>query len=283
MDISAIDVKKLRDRTGMPFGKCKEALVATGGDLEKAVEHLRKTNKDAQDKFGSREAGEGRVAVFIDPDMQVGGILELRCESAPVAKSDLFVELANDLARQVAAQGASTPEDLLAQPFIDDPGRTVHERIGDVVGMIRENMKPARLARRTGILGSYIHHDGTVGVLVQVEGGAAPPQLLRDVAMHIVAVNPPYARREEVPASVLAKEKEIIQAQIAADPETQGKPANIIEKMAEGKLRKLFFGANVLTEQEFVKDPSKTVGELLRAAGLKLVGFVRYKVGEKAG
>jgi elongation factor Ts len=281
MEISAIDVKKLRDRTGMPFGKCKEALVATGGDIEKAVEKLRMSNKEAQDKFGSREAGEGRVAVFIDPDLQVGGIIELRCESAPVAKSDLFVELANDLARQVASQGAGTVEELLAQPFLDEPGRTVNDRIGDVVGMIRENMRPARFARRSGILGSYVHHDGSVGVLVQVEGATTPPpQLLRDVAMHITARQPLAALREHVPQERLDKEMEIARAQAAE--QGKGKPANIVEKIAEGKL-KTWLAEHVLAEQPFVKDDKKTVGDLLRAAGLKLVGFVRYKVGEVAG
>src|SRR5437588_11770141 len=119
VEISAIDVKKLRDRTGMPFGDCKAALVAAGGDMEKAVEHIRKTHKDAQDKRAGRETAEGRIGVFIDPTRQAGAIVELRCESAPVAKSDPFVQLASDLAKQVALQGATTPEALLAQPFVD--------------------------------------------------------------------------------------------------------------------------------------------------------------------
>lgn len=192
-----------------------------------------------------------------------------------MVKSDLFVQLANDLAKQVALQEAKTPEALLAQPFVDDPKKTVNERIAEVVGLVRENMKPARLARLTGLVGSYIHHDGSVGVMVQVEGDKADPQLLRDVCMHITAKNPAAALREQVSKETIDKELDIARAQAAAT----GKPANIVEKIAEGKM-KTWFAENVLVEQPFVKDDSKTVGDLLKAAGLKLVKFVRLRVGE---
>jgi elongation factor Ts len=277
MEISAIEVKKLRDRTGMSFAKCKDALVKAGGDVEKAVQVLRESNKDAQDKLGTRETAEGRIGVFIDPVQKVGGIIEVRCESAPVAKSELFIKLANDLARQVALQEATTPEALLAQAFVDNPRHTVSERIGEVVGLIRENMKPTRMARLTGLLGSYVHHDGSVGVLHQVEGTEADPQLLRDVCMHITARNPVAALREHLPSEKIDKEREIARAQAAE--QGKGKPANIIEKIAEGKL-KTWFAESVLAEQPFVKDDTKTVGDLLKAKGLKLVRFVRYRVGE---
>ena len=200
-------------------------------------------------------------------------------KTAPTAKSDLVIQLAGDLAKQIAVQGAAKAEQLLAQPFVDAPAKTVKERIGEVVGLVRENMKPARMARLTGQLGSYIHHDGSVGVLLAVEGPAAEQQLLRDVCMHIAAKNPLYGRRDEVPADRVAKEKEIARSQIQADPKNASKPANIIEKIAEGKL-KTFFAENVLVEQPFVKDDSKTVGALLQSAGLTLDSFVRYKVGE---
>jgi elongation factor Ts len=277
MDIPAIDVKKLRDRTGMPFAKCREALVKTNGDLEKAVEELRKTNKDAQDKFGARETAEGRIGVLIDHAQKVGAIIEVRCETAPTAKNELFTQLANDLAKQVALQQATTPEALLAQPFVDNPKQTVSDRIGEVVGRIRENMRPQRMTRLTGLLGSYVHHDGSVGVLLEVAGDKADPQLLRDVCMHITARNPLAALREQVPAEKIEKEREIARAQ--ATEQGKGKPANIIDKIAEGKL-KTWFAEHVLAEQPFVKDDSKTVGDLLKAQGLKLVRFVRYRVGE---
>ena len=276
-EITAEAVKKLRDRTGMQMMKCKAALQKADGDMEKAIEIIRKENVGAIDKVADRETAEGRIGVFIDPVKQVGALIELRCESAPVAKSDLFVQLANDLAKQVAFQEATTAEALLAQPYIDDPKKVVSERVAEVVGLVRENMKPARMARLTGLLGSYVHHDGSVGVMVQVEGDKADPQLLRDVCMHITAKNPLAALREEVPQATVDKELEIARAQAAAT----GKPANIVEKIAEGKI-KTWFGENVLVEQPFVKDDSKTIGELLKAAGLKLVKFVRLRVGEVA-
>jgi elongation factor Ts len=281
-DITAADVMKLRDRTGMQMMKCKAALVEAGGDMEKAVEKLRMGNKEAQDKAAGRETAEGRIAAFIDSDKKVGGLIELLCESAPTAKSDLVRVLANDLAKQVAAHGATSPEALLAQPFVDAPAKTVHERIGEVVGLVRENMRPARMARLTGLLGSYIHHDGSVGVLLAVEGTAADPQLLRDVCMHIAARNPLFAKPDEVPADRVAKEKDIAKAQIETDPKNKNKPAQILDKIAEGKL-KTWFADHVLVEQPFVKDDSKTVGDLLKAAGLKLASFVRFKVGKEAG
>jgi len=273
--ITAAAVDQLRKRTGMQMMKCKAALVEAGGDMDKAVELLRKANKDAQDKVVNRETAEGRISVHIDPAQQIGAILELRCESAPSAKNELFVQLANDLARQAALQGAATPQELLSQPFIDNPKKTVNERIGEVVGLIRENMQVKRFARLKGLLGSYSHHDGSVGVLLQVEGEKADPQLLRDICMHITAKTPLAARREDVPAEVIAKEKDIAVAQAAAT----GKAANLVEKIAEGKL-KTFFAESVLVEQPFIKDDSKTVGDLLKAAGLKVVKFIRFKVGE---
>jgi elongation factor Ts len=279
MEISANDVKTLRERTGLPLMKCKAALTAAGGDMEKAVIKLREQNKEAQDKFVSRETAEGRIGIFIDSVGRNGAIVEVRCESAPVAKSELFVKLAQDLAKQVAAKSPATVEELLAQPFVDKTSQTVNERIGEVVGLMRENMKVARMARLTGLLGHYIHHDGTVGVLVQVEGDNADAQLLRDVSMHITAKNPSAALREHVAADKIAKEKEIAQAQIDADPKNKSKPPNILAMIVEGKL-KTWFADNVLVEQPFVKDDSKTVGDLLKAAGLKMVKFVRYKVGE---
>jgi elongation factor Ts len=275
MNISAGAVKTLRDRTNQPMMDCKAALTEASGDMEKAVEILRKKSKDVQDKKVGRETAEGRIAVFIDPAQKVGALLEMRCESAPVAKGSDFARLANDIAKQVALKAPETTEALLAQPFVDNPKQTVNDRIADVVGVIKEHMKPARVVRMTGLLGSYIHHDSSVGVMVQVEGAQADPQLLRDISMHITAKNPVAARREDISPETLAKEKEIAKSQAAAT----GKPENIVEKIAEGKM-KTWFADNVLLEQPFVKDDSKTVGDLLKAAGLKLVKFVRFKVGE---
>ena len=273
--ISAAAVKTLRDRTNQPMMDCKAALTEAGGDMDKAVDILRKKGRTIAGNKGARETAEGRIGVFVDDTQTMGALVEMRCESAPVAKSKEFAALANDVAKQVALKSPASIEALLAQPFVGDPKHTVNERICDVVGLIRENMRPARMTRLTGQLGSYIHHDFQTGVLLQVEGPQADPELLRGICMHITAKNPVAARREDVPASVLEKEKEIARTQAAAT----GKPANIVEKIAEGKMR-TWFAENVLLEQPFVKDDSKTVGDLLKSAGLKLVKFVRYKVGE---
>jgi elongation factor Ts len=283
MDISANDVKTLRDRTGMQMMKCKAALIEAQGDMDKAVEILRKQNKEAQDKVVNRETAEGRIGVFIDTVRREGGIIEVRCESAPVAKSDLFVQLTQDLAKQVAMKNPANVEDMLKQAFDNKAGQSVNERIGEVVGLVRENIKVARFTRLVGLLGHYVHHDGTIGVLVQVEGDKADVQLLRDVAMHITAKNPAAALREHVAEERVSKEKEIAKSQVESDPKSKGKPAQIIDKIIEGKL-KTWFAESVLVDQIYVKDEAKTktVGQLLQAAGLTPTKFVRYRVGELA-
>ena len=274
MEISANDVKRLRDRTNAPMMDCKKALTEAHGDMEKAITILREKNKNIAGAKAERETAEGRIAVFIDGAKKVGAILEMRCESAPVAKSEQFVALANDLVKEAVVNGADTIDKLLARP-------KVAERIHEVVGILRENMKPHRITLLSGLLGSYVHHDGSVGVLVQVEGTKAEPQLLRDVSMHVTAKNPLAARKEDIPAATVAKETDIARAQIAGDPKNASKPANILDRIVEGKI-KTWFAENVLLEQPFVKDDSKTVGQLLQSADLKLVKFVRYKVGELA-
>jgi elongation factor Ts len=276
-NISANAVKELRDRTNAPYGACKVALTEAGGDMEKAVEILRSKNAAIAGGKVDRETAEGRIAIAIDPAKKTGAILEMRCESAPVAKGEHFVALADEIAKQAAQSGTTDVAALLNEKL--PSGGTVSSRIHDVIGLIRENMKPARVAVLKGEVGGYVHHDGSTGALVLVEGTTKDPQVLRDVAMHITALRPVYARREDVPADVMAKELDIAKQQIAADPKNASKPANIVEKIAEGKV-KTWLGANVLNEQPFVKDDKKTIGDLLKAAGLKLVRFVRYKVGE---
>jgi elongation factor Ts len=276
--ISAAAVRELRDRTNQPMMACKEALVKANGDMQAAIDHLRKSGVNVGVKMSGRETAEGRIACFIDPTKKVGAILEMRCESAPVAKSEQFTQLAGEIAKQIALKNAESGETLLTQESVDATGQTIADRITAVVALIRENMKPGRFTRLEGILGSYTHHDGSLGVLIEVTGNdAVDPQLLRDVCMHIAAKNPVAALREHVPAETLAKEKEIAVAQAAAT----GKPANIAEKIAEGKL-KTWLGENVLVEQPFVKDDSKTVADVLKSGGVNVVRFVRYKIGESA-
>lgn len=280
-DITASAVKDLRDRTDMPMMKCKAALEKAGGDVDKAVQILREEGGKflASDK-GARETAEGRIGAWTD-GKTAGALVELRCESPSVVKNDRFVALANDLAKQVAQKNPATVEELLSQPFVDEPSRKVQDRLADVVGLIRENMRPARFVRRTGTTGEYVHHDGATGVLLSVKGETTDTTLLRDVCTHIAALRPGYATAAQLPADVVEREKGFAKQQ--ADEQAAGKPANIIEKIAEGKF-KTWLSENVLVDQPManqMKYGKKTVGELLAAAKLEVIDFVRYKVGEK--
>jgi elongation factor Ts len=206
-------------------------------------------------------------------------LVELRCESPTVVKNDRFIALSNDLAKQVALKKPASVDELLTQKLADDPARTVQERIAEVVGLIRENMRPARFARLEGITGEYVHHDGTLGVLIQVKGEAADPVLLRDICAHIAALNPAYAVASEVPADVSERERALAKKQ--AEETAAGKPGAVAEKIAEGKY-KTWLGENVLVDQPManqMKYAKKSVGDLLKAAKLEVVKFVRYKVG----
>ena len=278
MAITAADVKNLRDRTNLPMMECKSALTEVGGDMDKAVDLLRKKFAHATAKFAAREAAEGRVAVYIDRAKKVAAILEMRCETAPVAKLDAYVAMANELAKHIAEKNPADVAALLTQEFA--PGKTVQDRISEVIGLIRENMKVERFKRVEGDFGEYVHHDGSVGVLLQIAGGAGDPAVLRDISMHIAARSPMAALRADVPADIVAKETEIAKSQLANDPKNQNKPANIMEKIIEGKM-KTWFAENVLIDQLFVKDDSKTIAELFKAMGVTLTGFIRYRVGEK--
>jgi elongation factor Ts len=278
MAVTAADVKALRDRTNLPMMDCKAALTEVGGDMDKAVDLLRKKFAHATAKFASREAAEGRIAIFIDRAKKVGAILEVRCETAPVVKSDAFMAMVNDLVKHIVEKNPTDVPTLLTQQFA--PGKTVQDRISEVIGLIRENMKVERFKRVEGDLGEYVHHDGSVGVLLQIAGGAGDAAVLRDISMHIAARSPMAALRDEVPADVLAKETEIAKEQLANDPKNKNKPANIMEKIIEGKM-KTWFAENVLIDQQFVKDDSKSIAELFKAMGVTLKGFIRYRVGEK--
>lgn len=274
-------VKQLRDRTDQPMGLCKQALDQSAGDMEKAIEWLRSQNSKMGVKREGNETAEGRIGVFVDNAAKTAAIVEMRCESAPSAKSDQFVALATAMARHVAAKNPADVATALTQPFVDGSG-TVQDRINDVVGVIREKMVLQRFQRlEGGVFGAYVHHDGTVGVLLECKGGAASDEVTRDVATHIAALNPPYATTADVPADVMGREKELVMQEITADPKNAGKPANILEKISEGKLRTRL-AEIVLTEQPMAnvgKYPNTTVGAALKKVGLEPVKFVRFKVG----
>lgn len=274
-EISAAVVKSLRERTGLPMMDCKRALEEAGGDQEKAIEALRKAGAKTMEKRAGRETSFGRVAVLSSLNPGIGAIVELRCESAPVAGHEEFVELAHDLAKQLATgPGAATPEALLAQPTPNKKGGTLKAQFDDLNHRIREVFVLARIARIDAPCGGYVHHNGNVGVLLQVEGGTG--ELAKDICMHIAALRPPVVSREELDASLVAKEREIL----GEAARREGKPEKIIEKMVEGRMKN-FYAEKVLLDQPFVKDDSQTVGQVAKAAGMKIVRFIHWEVGKE--
>jgi elongation factor Ts len=277
-------VKQLRDRTDMPMGMCKQALDQSGGDMDKAIEWLQSQNKKMQAKREASETAEGRIGVSFDNAAKAAAIVEMRCESAPSAKSAQFIALVADIAKHAATSKAADVSAMLVEPY---GSATVQDRINETVGVIREKMILHRFKRlEGGVYGGYIHHDGTVGVLLECKGSAANDELLKDVAAHIAALNPPYTTIADVPADLMAKEKALVQAEMDADPKLGGKPPQIIEKISADKLSKrLAEYVLVLTEQQMANDikyPKTTVGAALRKAGLEPVRFVRFKVGAVA-
>ncbi len=204
--VTAAAVNELRKRTDQPMMDCKSALTEAGGDMDKAIQILRERNNKVSVKRSMNETAEGRIAIQIDPATKTATILDMRCESAPTAKNEQFIVLANDVAKQIVQKDPKTVEELLAQPFVGGKG-TVTDRINEVIGLVRENMKPHRFTRLVGgLFGEYVHHDGMAGALIQVEGkDVADPAVLRDVCAHVVAINPQYSRPSEVPADVLDK------------------------------------------------------------------------------
>jgi elongation factor Ts len=269
---------KLRNMTNAPMMDCKAALEKAGGDFQKAIQILREQNKAISSKKAERETAEGRIGMYVDPAAGVAAIVEVRCETAPVVKSDPFIQLANDLARHVAlvAQLPGSVEELLQQPYLGGEGRTVRDRLEETIGIIRENMRIVRFARlQGGQVGGYLHFNGSVATIVQAEGTPKNPEILKDIAMHITAMQPVALSREEVPESVMEREKQIARTQA----EQTGKPPQIVEKIAEGKLR-TWLSENVLLEQKFFKDDTKTIGQLAKENNIVLRRYVRFKVGE---
>ncbi|HMO35749.1 MAG TPA: translation elongation factor Ts [Gemmatales bacterium] len=269
--INAADVMKLRNMTDRPMMECKKVLTEAGGDFQKAMDELRKRNSNIAAGKADREAAEGRVFVAISPDHSKAAILELRCESAPVTKAN---EIAEWLLK--ADKLPASVDELNAAPF--EGKHTIKDRIEELIGLIRENMKVARFAvLQNGPFGSYVHYDGTVGVLLQLQGDKAnaKEEVLKEIAMHITACQTKYALRDHIPAEVLAKEKEIAEAQA----KETGKPEKVLAMIVESKL-KTWVSENVLLEQKFVKDNTKTIADILSPMKLNVVGFKRFKVGE---
>lgn len=275
VEISASLVKELRERTGSGLMECKRALVETAGDVEAAVELMRKQGLVKADKKAGRTAAEGRIALQVAADGSVGAMVEVNCETDFVAKADDFVAFADRALARAVEGRIGDVEQLLAAPAQAGSDSTIDTVRRELVAKIGENINLRRLAlfEAAGkVVAGYLH--GTrIGVLVELAGGDAA--LARDIAMHIAASKPIAVSEDEVPAEVIAKEREIFAAQAAES----GKPAEIVEKMVVGRIRK-FLAETTLLGQPFVKDPDTTVGKLLAGKGAKVTRFSRFEVGE---
>jgi len=275
-EITAAMVKALRDSTQLPMMECKKALAESDGDMEVAKQKLREAGKKFMGKRQDRTTDQGRIGVYARTDEGVGAMIELQCESAPVATNEEFIQLANDLAEQLATgPGAATADQLWAQPSPSKNGLTLEEQRDELQNKIREVFRLARLQRIDAPCGAFVHM-AKIGVLLAVEGGN--DELAKDVALHIAAMNPKSATKEDLDPSLVEAEREI-QLERARK---EGKPENILAKMIEGRMRN-FYAEHVLAEQPFVRDEKQTVGGLAKAGGMKLVGFHRWQLGETAG
>jgi elongation factor Ts len=274
MQITAAMVKELRERTGSGMMECKKALAEAGGDLDAAVEAMRKAGLAKADKRASRVAAEGLVVIKVGTDGRRAAIVEVNCETDFVARGDAFRGFAEAVATKVLVSCPTDLPALLDMPLEPD-GTTVEQVRQALVAKIGENMTVRRftvLDSAGGLFGTYTH--GTrIGVIVEMIGGSA--DLAKDMAMHVAASRPVCVSPDQVPAELVAKEREIFTALSAES----GKPPAIIEKMVEGRVRK-FLDEVALTGQPFVRDPDLTVGKLLADRKAAVTRFVRYEVGE---
>ena len=282
MNISAALVKDLRERTGSGMMECKKALVEAQGDIEVAIEIMRKSGLAKADKKSSRTAAEGRISVKTSEDNKIAVVVEINCETDFVAKNDDFIAFADAVAQSLLVSDAVTLDDALSLTLSQDLGgglvagdASIEENRRELIAKLGENINVRRFERyesSNGLIASYLH--GTrIGVLVDIIGGDIA--LGKDIAMHVAASKPVCVDETGVSAELIAKEKEIYVAQAAES----GKPADIIEKMVGGRIKK-FFGEITLLGQPFVKDPDQTVGALLKAKGASVLRFTRLEVGE---
>lgn len=301
MAITAEDVRKLREQTGAGMMDCKKALTESGGDFEKAVTILREKGIAIAAKRESRAASEGLIGCYVSDDSRVGSLVEVNCETTFVAKTDEFVNLTNRLAVQVAA-GSSCGccccggEALLDQPYIDEPSKPVKQYITELMGKIGEKIAVARSKRlavgqEPGLIGSYVHMGSRIGVLVKLtcDSDAAAQSddaksLAKDLAMHVSWSRPDYLTREEVPADVIEKERDIHRQWAIKE----GKPEKVIDRIVDGRMTE-FYSRTCLMEQAFIKDEDQTIQKLVDTTAAKAGGkiavaeVVRFGVGEMAG
>ncbi len=284
MAFTAKDVQALREKTGCGMMDCKKALVETDGDMDAAIEFLREKGLAQQAKKASRIAAEGMVLATVFGN--VGVVVELNAETDFVANSDTFKELTAKVAKVIAEQNPADVDALLA---CAENGVTVADMVQEVFLAVRENIKVRRFERYEGVVSTYVHAGGKIGVMVKFDTDAADndtfKEMAKDIAMQIAAVNPQYLDRDSVPADVVEHEKAILVSQMKEDPKMANKPEQVLGKIVEGKIGK-YFSEVCLMEQAFVKDGDFTVGKYVAAkakeigSDVKVVSFVRFEKGE---
>jgi elongation factor Ts len=275
MAVTAEAVKTLRERTGAGMMECKKALVETNGDLDAAAEIMRKSGLAKADKKAGRVAAEGVVVVEQAADGRRAVVVEVNSETDFVAREKDFQGFAAEVARTALAAQPASLEALLATRM--GSGKTVEETRRELIARIGENIGVRRFELISSDSPLAVYRHGTrIGVVVVLSGGE--DVLGHDLAMHIAAINPQYLSTDDVPADQLARERDILAAQVAQDPKAAGKPAEIVAKMVDGKIRK-FLGEITLLGQPFVKDDKQTVGDVLKKADARVARFVRYEVG----
>ena len=275
---TAKDVMALREMSGAGMMDCKKALTACEGDMDKAMDYLREKSLAASAKKAARIAAEGIVSSYVTDDHKVGAIVEVNCETDFVAKTDDFKALVNSVAKLVVEKNPADVDELMA---LDCGDGTVAEMVNRAVAKIGEKITIRRFARMEGqLVDTYIHLGGKIGVIVAAKTADAEKArpTVHDVAMHIAAAKPGVLHRDEVDPADLDKEREILRAQALNDPKP--KPANIIEKMVEGRIAK-YYKEVCLLEQPFVKNPDQSIEQMLKEHGdVELVAFVRFEMGE---
>ena len=272
--VTAALVKELREKTGAGMMDCKKVLTETDGDLEKAAELLREKGITKAAKKSGRVAAECMVEAYISEDEKVGAIVEVNSETDFVAKNEEFRTFVMDVAKQIVKNNPESVEALLAEPAMFEEGKTVNEALIGKIATIGENISIRRFARfetTDGLIEKYIHGDGKIAVLVNMTSGTK--ELAKDVCMQIAAARPEFIDRDQVPAERVEKEKEILKIQTM----NEGKPEAIAEKIVLGRINK-FYQEICLVDQEFVKDPSKKVSDILKDS--KVLEFARFETGE---
>lgn len=266
--MSAALVKELRERTGLGLLECKKALAAAGGDVDKAIEELRKSSGMKAAKKAGRTAADGVVAARVAEDGSYGMLLEVNSETDFVARDEGFLGFVNSVL-ETAFTARETDVAALMAGELEQAREALVQKIGENITVRRA----ALMTADNGVVGSYVHGNNRIAVLVELKGG--DQDLARDVAMHVAAVSPQVVSPDDMPEEVIAKEKEIYTAQALES----GKPQEIVDKMIGGRIQK-FLAENSLVDQPFVKDPDTSVGKLVAAAGASVVSFIRFEVGE---